>query len=199
MLAAKIDFVCADSPNDSPLIIRIKTALHEEELLKISERTKAALQAKKAQGYRLGSPAQPTRDSLKKATEQRISIANNSKENRQATHTILGLKKEGKTFRQIVDELNGLGYTTSTGKTFSVSSVHMLYKRAIEQQQKALEKKRFDKYFEAKMKSESGYMPASYKENPDLSPDKIQLTLVDGVAYLSGTENSPSPFVVSQF
>ncbi|ALI99156.1 hypothetical protein [Rufibacter tibetensis] len=52
-----------------------------------------------------------------------------------------------------------------------------------------------EKRFEQKMQDESGYLFASYKENPDLSPDKIQLELEDGVAYIS----KKSGWVLSQF
>lgn len=130
LLASKLDFVCADSPNDSPLIIKLKTALHEEELLKISERTKAALAAKKAAGHRLGSPQRPQRHALEKAVQARRSEAAGSKENRQATKLITMYRKEGKTFREIVDLLNSEDYKTTRDQAFTVSSVHMLYKRA---------------------------------------------------------------------
>ncbi|MBC5775730.1 recombinase family protein [Pontibacter sp. KCTC 32443] len=132
LLASKLDFVCADSPNDSPLIIKLKTALHEEELLKISERTKAALAAKKAAGHRLGSPARPQPHALEKAVKARRNEASASKENRQAANLILMYRKDGKTFREIVDLLNRAEYKTTRDQPFTVSSVHMLYKRAMQ-------------------------------------------------------------------
>lgn len=130
LLASKLGFVCADSPNDSPLIIKLKTALHEEELLKISERTKAALAAKKAAGHRLGSPQRPQPQALEKAAQQRRSEAAASKENRQAMQLILMYRKEGRTFRDIVELLNRADYKTTRDQPFTVSSVHMLYRRA---------------------------------------------------------------------
>lgn len=130
LLASKLDFVCADAPSDSPLIIKLKTALHEEELLKISERTKAALAAKKAAGHKLGSPQRPQPHALEKAVQARRSEAAASKENKQAANLILMYRKQGSTFRQIVDLLNAQDYKTTRDQPFTVSSVHMLYKRA---------------------------------------------------------------------
>ena len=49
LINSGIDFIAADSPQDTPLLIRIKTAINAEELVRISERTKAALDQRKQQ------------------------------------------------------------------------------------------------------------------------------------------------------
>lgn len=56
LMQAGINFVCADSPNDSPFILQIRAAVYEEEAKNISKRTIAALQAKKDRGEKLGNP-----------------------------------------------------------------------------------------------------------------------------------------------
>ncbi|MBF0160256.1 MAG: recombinase family protein [Magnetococcales bacterium] len=48
--------VAADSPNDSTFMLHIKATVAQDEREKISERTKAALQQKKARGFTLGNP-----------------------------------------------------------------------------------------------------------------------------------------------
>ena len=48
------DYVCCDMPTATPFEINIRACLAEEERRMISERTKAALQAAKARGVRLG-------------------------------------------------------------------------------------------------------------------------------------------------
>jgi DNA invertase Pin-like site-specific DNA recombinase len=50
-------FVCVDAPHASRLTLHLLAAMAEHEAAAISERTKAALQAAKARGVRLGSPA----------------------------------------------------------------------------------------------------------------------------------------------
>ena len=53
---AGVRFVCADNPSANELTIHLLAAIAEHERKAISERTKAALQAAKARGQKLGSP-----------------------------------------------------------------------------------------------------------------------------------------------
>lgn len=55
LMESNIDFVCCDNPTANRLTIHILAAVAEDEARRISERTKAALQAAKARGVRLGS------------------------------------------------------------------------------------------------------------------------------------------------
>lgn len=125
-----VDFVCADMPDANTLTIGIFAVLAQHERETISQRTKAALQAKIAQGYRLGKPENLTEQARIKGVEIRQANARNSKANKQAIHVILSEKDRGKSFREIVSTLNDLGYRTRRGKEFGLSSVHKLYKRA---------------------------------------------------------------------
>ena len=56
MMDAGADFVACDQPFASRLTLHILAAVAEDEARRISERTKAALQAAKARGTKLGSP-----------------------------------------------------------------------------------------------------------------------------------------------
>jgi len=51
LMESKVDFLCADSPDDDPFVLHLKASFAEEESRKISQRTKAALNAYKVNGH----------------------------------------------------------------------------------------------------------------------------------------------------
>ncbi len=55
LINSGVNFIVADSPEDTPLILRIKSAINQDELNKISERTSSALQQRKKQLLEKGS------------------------------------------------------------------------------------------------------------------------------------------------
>jgi DNA invertase Pin-like site-specific DNA recombinase len=56
LMAQRIPFIVTEHPNADPFMLHIYAAVAEQERLKISERTKAALAAARARGRRLGQP-----------------------------------------------------------------------------------------------------------------------------------------------
>lgn len=56
LMAARTPFICCDIPDADPLMLHIYAAMAEQERRLISQRTTAALAAKKAQGVQLGNP-----------------------------------------------------------------------------------------------------------------------------------------------
>ena len=54
---AGVPFVCADNPTANKLTIHLLSVLAQQERQVISERTKAALQAAKNRGVKLGNPS----------------------------------------------------------------------------------------------------------------------------------------------
>ena len=56
LMSDRVPFLCCDIPHADPFLLHIYAAVAEQERRATSERTKAALAAKKAQGVRLGNP-----------------------------------------------------------------------------------------------------------------------------------------------
>jgi len=74
LMAKGVPFVCVEHPRADPFMLHIYAAVAQEERTKISERTKAALQAAKARGVKLGSPV-ATRAPFSPAARQMASAA----------------------------------------------------------------------------------------------------------------------------
>ena len=70
LMKSGVDFVSADRPNASPFELHIYAAIAEEERRKISQRTRAALAALKAQGRKLGNPQQARISAEQKAQRE---------------------------------------------------------------------------------------------------------------------------------
>jgi DNA invertase Pin-like site-specific DNA recombinase len=84
-----VKLIACDMPEANTLTIGLLAALAQHERELISERTKAALAAKKAKGCILGSPQNLTREAILKAAEARRRRAREHPANRQATELVL--------------------------------------------------------------------------------------------------------------
>lgn len=127
-----VSFVCADMPDANELTIGILALLAEYEAKKVSERTKNAFKAKRKRdnGYKpVGNRTTDRAKAVEGSLERRYETIANS-DNRKAMAVIQDKRKLGLTFRAIADYLNELGYKTSRGNNFAVSTVKMLYDRS---------------------------------------------------------------------
>jgi len=104
-------------PHADKFQLHIYACLAEQERDFISQRTKAALQAAKERGTRLGAPKQHL-DALVKARQDKA-----RREAQQFAGVILPLSKQGATFRNICEALNASGMKTSRGGSFHPSLV----------------------------------------------------------------------------
>ena len=112
-----LDFKVAQMPYADKFQLHIYAALAEQERDFISQRTKAALQAAKARGTKLGAPIQHL-DILSKArTDKAV------KEAQKVSGVILPLRKQGSSLRSICEVLNASGMRTSRGNAFHPSLV----------------------------------------------------------------------------
>lgn len=127
----KVMFTALDCLNDSDMIINIKAALAEDELRKVSERTRAALQQKKTRGFKLGKPENFSDEGRRKGIEVRKEAANTHPANVQATELIRLYQRDKLTTRAIAQKLNDNGFKTRRGKLFGSESVRRLLNKVV--------------------------------------------------------------------
>jgi len=102
---------------DGELMMTLRAGFAQAERRKISERTKAALDRKKALGHRVsGKPPYGY-----EFQDGRV-VANQSEQ--QAIHVIKKLHGKGMSVRKIIGALDKKGLYNRKGKTFSVSVIH---------------------------------------------------------------------------
>ena len=117
LMESAADFVACDMPQANRLTIHIFAAVAEHEREMISARTKAALEAARARGTRLGNPR--WQESIEKACAARRKAPPAEK----IRSLILDRREQGKSLRAIAAELNALNYKTSSGARWYASSV----------------------------------------------------------------------------
>lgn len=121
-----VDFVCADMPDANTLTIGIFAAMAQHERELISQRTKAALQAKKQQGYVLGTPRNLTQAARVQGAHQVAALARASEHNKRMCAVIVNLHAQAMPIARIADFLNKSGFRTVRGKQFQGSTVRYL-------------------------------------------------------------------------
>ena len=111
---AGVDFVACDQPFASRLTLHILAAEAEDEARRISERTKAALQAAKARGVKLGSPIAVETVGAARAARSRYSANANA-----ATRAVIAdIQRSGVlTLVEIGKALEARGLRTPRGHT----------------------------------------------------------------------------------
>ena len=129
---AGVPFVIAEMPDATELTVHIYAAMAEHERKIISQRTKAALQAAKDRGKKLGNPCLqrgeriPGSGAPNNANQARIEKADDF------AQQIAGIIREmgGGSLREIAEGLNNFGYRTARGKEWQATSVKRVLERA---------------------------------------------------------------------
>jgi DNA invertase Pin-like site-specific DNA recombinase len=129
LMAQRVPFVVTELGTDAdPFMLHIYAALAEKERRMISERTRAALAAKKAQGALLGN-----RTNLAEAGKLGRQAGRDAADRfaRNVLPVVEQIRKAGATsLREIAAELNARGVRTARGGAWHQSSVHNLLARA---------------------------------------------------------------------
>ncbi|AHM60248.1 resolvase, N-terminal [Flammeovirgaceae bacterium 311] len=126
LLESKVHFKACDLPEADHFTVHLFAALAEKERKMNSERTKSALESKKAQGFLLGNPKNLTQAAQLKGIEAVRTNALTNEHNIKAGEMARLLKREGASLRHIAQRLNQLGYATRYGKSFHATSVKRL-------------------------------------------------------------------------
>ena len=126
-----VDIVAADMPAANKFILHILAAVAEQEADLISERTKAALAARKARGE-LHGWAMPERQHEVKSAVKGATAARIAKADRRAQNVlpiIDAIQATGASLRQIAHALNERGIKTARGREWYATTVSNLLAR----------------------------------------------------------------------
>jgi DNA invertase Pin-like site-specific DNA recombinase len=126
-----VDFVACDLPDANTLTVGMMVTFAQYEAERTSERTRAALAQKKAQGFKLGKPENLTLEAIQKGEAIRVTNAITHKANVQATELAALYRNKGMTYAQIADKLNQTHYQTRRNKQFDGKAVYRLLQRVM--------------------------------------------------------------------
>ena len=129
---AGVDFVACDNPHATKLMVHMLVAFAEHEREQISIRTKAALQAAKARGAKLGNPRLKAGD---KASAQAAANAKSRKARRRATELMPFIEAAQKagwiTLGQLAEAMTARGIKTpGGGPAWTATTVRPVLKKA---------------------------------------------------------------------
>jgi DNA invertase Pin-like site-specific DNA recombinase len=140
LMRSGVDFTACDNPHANKLTIHILAAVAEDEAERISARTKAALQAYKARGGKLGS-ARPNhwqgREEARIAGLAKGRLASAKVISERASEAYADLapamkqwRNDGVALQAIAKRLNDEGHTTRRGKPWNPVQVSRVLERA---------------------------------------------------------------------
>ena len=117
LMESGVEFIAVDMPSANRLTLHILAAVAEHEREMISERTRDALAAAKANGIKLGNP----RPNIPAATSARLERM--AKARATVAPLIERLQAQGMSLRAIAADLNERRIPTATGRRWHASSV----------------------------------------------------------------------------
>jgi DNA invertase Pin-like site-specific DNA recombinase len=129
LMERKVAFVACDMPDATPMMLHIYAAVAEQEARNISERTKAALQAAKARGKKLGAPKRVL------AKARVLGAAGNRREADRFAANVRPIIEQVKatgiiSLRGVASALTARGVPTARGGTWNAAQVANVLRRA---------------------------------------------------------------------
>lgn len=128
LMESGVRFKACDMPQADEFTVHILAAVAQQEAKAISARTKAALEAAKARGVRLGSPDGFAPGVQEKGTLARQRQAEEAYDGIVLDH-VCALRDGGMSYGNIADRLNGRGVRTRRGKAWTAVQVRRVYQR----------------------------------------------------------------------
>ena len=132
LLETDVEIIFCDFPQANKMVLHILSAISQYEAELTASRTKSALAAKRARGYKLGNP-EHLLDKHQQAIQNSIMTcktkADNNPNNKRAVAMLRTLVKDEHTLKEMADILNREGFVTSKGACFSKATVYKLIKR----------------------------------------------------------------------
>ncbi len=131
LMAERVPFISAELGRDAdPFMLHLYAALAEKERRLISERTRAALQAAKARGIRLGGHHPQTLSDAGRAAGRAAQTARAEEQARLLAPVLDELRNQGAaSLRDIAAGLDARGITTPRGSAWTASAVARLVAR----------------------------------------------------------------------
>jgi DNA invertase Pin-like site-specific DNA recombinase len=128
LMAQGIPFIVTEMPNADPFMLHIYAAVAEQERLKISERTRAALAAAKARGVKLGNPHGP-RPFTTEAQRRGVEAVRQQADVRAEQISDILSEYDGWSANATARALNQRGLPTARGGSWTAASVINVRKR----------------------------------------------------------------------
>lgn len=134
LLESDVDIVFCDFPQANKMVLHILAAISQYEAELTASRTKAALQAKKARGEKLGNPEHlmdKHEQAIAKSNQTNSNKAKNNPNNKRAVAFLKVMISQEKSLQEMTNILNSEGFVTAQGCRcrFVPATVKRLIKR----------------------------------------------------------------------
>lgn len=132
LLESDVDIIFCDFPQANKMVLHILSAISQYEAELTASRTKAALQAKKARGEKLGNPEHlmdKHMQAIAKSNQTNSDKAKNNPNNKRAVAFLKIMISQGKSLQEMTNILNNEGFVTAKGCRFVPATVKRIIKR----------------------------------------------------------------------